>query len=151
MYDSVLVEQIVLKAYVFFDTIVVHEYYYETVLKESIAKSVVNELLSLTMHEVSKPRLNRQNYSLDVELSTSNVSTLNDFTTGETAEMYSEYMCIHCKQNCISLPLTYDEQSIECSTCKYWFHLRCVKLAENDKRVKGKRSKWFCSKCLSET
>ncbi|KAK3108167.1 hypothetical protein FSP39_002441, partial [Pinctada imbricata] len=55
------------------------------------------------------------------------------------------YPCGKCGLVCAEQPKNYNEESINCDSCKVWYHFVCVGLKEVDQG-----SEWMCDSCKSE-
>lgn len=55
------------------------------------------------------------------------------------------YLCGECQHDCTGDPNRWHEESIECTDCHLWFHLKCVGFTENDDLVE--EDVWLCSDC----
>ena len=68
----------------------------------------------------------------------------------EVEDSACEYLCGTCKNICVGNPIQFNELSIECSTCKNWFHFGCLGFTGDEPFIKKKNVKWFCKKCSIE-
>lgn len=71
-----------------------------------------------------------------------------DFELASNVVVTSADLCPICKASCVSEPTKYEEVSIECSSCKCWFHLQCTDLRCDDERVTKSSANWFCQTCV---
>ena len=54
------------------------------------------------------------------------------------------YLCGACQNDCLNDPSSKEEESIECTGCHLWFHLKCVKLTGDC----SEEDIWLCSECI---
>ena len=153
--DSVIAE-ILAKCPIFFKEVIIKEFFFENelikVVMDTILKTVCTDIFKVKSGTKTNT-LNRKRKAVGglpcadpatvVNFDTCSVVTVDTSDTG--------YICDVCKQSCISDPVRFEDLSIECSTCKYWYHLKCVSLNGTESCVTNARTKWYCAKCSVET
>ena len=56
------------------------------------------------------------------------------------------YLCGICGTDVADEPETFEQQSVECSSCNRWIHFYCANLTKDD--VKGLSEVWLCFGCV---
>ena len=62
-------------------------------------------------------------------------------TTGKVQKSKRKHHIIHLHCKC-SLPESYDTEMVQCNSCKWWYHFKCVGI-----KTKPKGNKWCCIYC----
>lgn len=118
--DTIFIEKMVLKAKVFFTTVILRELRVRDI-QSSIFTKNVKWVLDKMVDQISEK-------FADVPL----------------------FICPTCSKVCPDEPECDSERSLSCSSCASWYHWACVNVDKTHKAVLAKRAKWHCNTCKPE-
>ena len=143
-HDDTVMQEIVTKSLVFFNSVILPELYTGQVrnehenenrsdlhvvgLESSVIECVIPDDTSAVDHD-AHPIISEVDNAVHVDVTD------------------TEFLCAICQKCYVCTPRTRAEMSIECTICKSWYHILCVGFKGSEKFVTDDSKQWCCSHC----